>query len=139
MVTRKDELAALKPRRKPLGRKDILTVHGIEPDPNFVRRWINDVDDRLPRALEAGYVFVDRHGQLVGDESIDEARREGTLMSKIVGPNLTAFLMKIPKEWYDEDQARKQNEIDLQEAEMKKELTDRLQGRYGNVNIESSR
>ena len=123
-----------------MGKGDILTIKGLVDTDEFVYRWMNDVQDRLPRALEAGYTFVDRDGKIVGDTTAEVARGgEGSILCKLVGPNMMAYAMKIPREWYNEDQAAKQNEIDLNEAEMLKELTDKRLGRYGTVDVQSRR
>ena len=131
-ATRADAKLAQKPKRVPMGRRDVLNVFGAD-DPNFVRRWMNDRDDRLHRALEAGYSFVDSAGATVGDVTPETARGSGSIMSKKVGAGVTAYLMKIPKEWYDADQAAKDKNLDDLEAQMKVELMDKSKGRYGRV------
>ena len=137
METRADVQNAQKPKRVPMGRRDVLNVVGINDRDQFEYRWMNDVDDRLHRAMGAGYSFVDSSGKTVGDATPESARGTGSVMSKRVGSGHTAFLMKIPKEWYDEDQARKAREIAANEAEMKKDLTDASQGKYGKISTAS--
>jgi hypothetical protein len=75
--------------------------------PGFVRRWFNDVTNRIERAQAAGYEHVkDNH--------------TGTPMKATTGVHphggpLTSYLMEIPEEFYDADFAAKQeslNELD---------------------------
>lgn len=62
----------------------------------YVGRWFNDHPGRIKRALECGY-------QHVKDD-------EGRPVTRPVGKTipLQAFLMEIPKDFYDEDFALKQ-------------------------------
>ncbi len=134
-TNRADAKLEMKPKRVPMGRRDVLAVTGINEN-EFVPRWMNDIDDRLQRALEAGYSFVDSAGITVGDATPESVRGGGSVMTKRVGNGTVAYLMKIPKEWYDQDQKAKDAKISHLEAEMKKELTDKAQGRYGSVSVE---
>jgi len=77
----------------------------------YHRHWFNDQKNRISRALEAGYEHV--------------KDKEGKRVSYIVGVAegggpLHAYLMEIPLEWYKEDMAREQQEIDAREASIKK-------------------
>ena len=70
-----------------------------------VPRWFNDKEDRIQRALESDYEFVTYDDVKVGDkEEGDEDRR----IKKHVGRGVYSYLMAIPKEYYDEDQAIKE-------------------------------
>ena len=70
-----------------------------------VAYWFNDKDNRIQRALESDYEFVTYDDVKVGtDEEVEEDRR----IKKRVGRGVEAFLMAIPKEYYDEDQAAKE-------------------------------
>jgi hypothetical protein len=86
--------------------------------PGFVTRWFNDQDDRIQRAEDAGYLFVNRTevGQ-VGDKDVSNGKTGNTdlnsKVSRVVGRTaqsqpIRAFLMKIPHELYNEDQAAKE-------------------------------
>ena len=81
----------------------------------FVHRWLNDQDGRVQRAEEAGYQFVSRDEIAhVGDPDVHQDNSDlNSKVSKVVGRTegnqpIRAFLMKIPKEFYDEDQAAKE-------------------------------
>ena len=81
----------------------------------FRIRWFNDQDDRLQRALEAGYEFVPKKevGQ-VGDKDIANGNTDmNSKVSRVVGRTraeqpIRAFLMRIREEFYNEDQAKKE-------------------------------
>lgn len=73
----------------------------------FVRRWFNDSPGRIIRALEAGYSHVvdertGKNAELLGGK--DER-----------GHPVMMFLMEIPKEFYDEDFAAKQESLNEQD------------------------
>jgi hypothetical protein len=70
-----------------------------------VPRWFNDKEDRIQRALESDYEFVTYDGVRVGDKEEGEDDRR---IKKHVGRGVYAYLMAIPKEYYDEDQAAKE-------------------------------
>lgn len=120
------ERAKKRPQRTPLGARNRLTVSG--KDPNFVYRWINDQEDRVERAKEAGYELVPKSGHAVGDPRAAEASPMGAFTSKAVGGGTTAYLMRIPKEYYEEDQAAKQSALAETERGMKPKTA---QGQYG--------
>lgn len=86
--------------------------------PNKVGRWVNDVDNRIAMALNGDYEFVtstkDSH---VGDDYRDGNSDIGSKISKVVGSTksgepMRAYLMMIDREWYEEDQAKKQEKVD---------------------------
>lgn len=82
----------------------------------FVVRWINDQDGRLPSAVNGGWDFVTQEeAPSVGaaglhQENTDLNSRVSKVVSRTSRSNqpIRAFLMKIPKEFYDEDQAAKE-------------------------------
>lgn len=84
-------------------------------DKGFVHRWFNDQDDRIQRALDAGYEFVkpDEIGS-VGDKEVHGGNTDiGSKVSRVVGRTaqeqpIRAFLMKIREEWYLADQELKE-------------------------------
>lgn len=92
-------------------------------DPNFMYRWFNDMDDRIQRALDAGYNFV-QTSEISGAGEKDvmaENADLGTRVSKLAGKDehgnpYNTYLMKIRKEFYEEDQRRKAQEVDEAEA-----------------------
>lgn len=105
-----------KPTRVPLGSRARLSFSNLEE--GYMYRVINDVDDRIKRAEAAGYEFVESDDKL-GDTRVADASKMGTKVSKAVGNNVTGYLMRIKKEWYEEDQRTKQKQIEASEAAMK--------------------
>ncbi len=123
-----------RPRRIPVsGPRDVLTVAG--KDPNYVYRMVNDVDDRIERFKRGGYEIVTSEHE-IGMSTVERSTRTGKFgaaVTKQVGGGVTAVLMRIPKEFYDEDQAAKAAEVDKTEAAMRE--LGKKQGEYGEVKI----
>lgn len=119
-----------RPKRIPVGGpRNIMTV--ADKDPNYVYRWVNDVSGRIQRFQEGGYEIVTGSNE-VGDNTVDRGSRLGSAITKSVGGLVTAVLMRIPKEWYDEDQAAKMAEVDALEATMQEQARE---DRYGTLKI----
>jgi len=114
-----------RPKRTPLGARNRLSFG--KQDPNFVYRVVNDQDERLIQAQEAGYEFV------TGDEKLGDVRAaEGgaidSRISKPVGNGVRGYLMRIPKEFYKEDEDTKMARVDETEKAMKPNAK---KGEYG--------
>lgn len=125
-----------RPDRTPVsGAKRILTVQG--KDPNYAYRFVNDVDQgmRIQMFKDGGWEVVDRNTEIkVGDKVVDGGSVVGSVVTRYVGHGVTAVLMRIPKEWYDEDQAKKQAELDETEDSMRDQASS--PGSYGSVSIQ---
>lgn len=104
-----------RPERPNPGRRQRLSFRGITVPEGHVARVFNDMDDRIQEALERGYKFVKSDGTL-GDERVADPACQGAYVTKSVGGGVKGYLMAIPKEWYDEDQAAKQAEVDRLDA-----------------------
>ncbi len=96
-----------------------LIVRGFDHE-NFMGRWVLDLDDRLAIFLAGGWEFVHKTGIVsAGEATIDSSKQgQDTRVSKPAGRGLTLYLMRIPKEFYKEDQLAKQREIDRTERAM---------------------
>lgn len=105
-------------------------------DPNYVYRVFNDIDGRLKEAEEIGYEYV-RDSAELGDPTADGATHVGSVVTKHVGNNTTGVLMRIPREWYEEDRAAKHRLVDESEADLKRHAE--ADGRYGSVSITRKR
>lgn len=106
-----------RPARKPFGSFSLKLDYPQRE--GFHRHWFNDIPGRVDRAKEAGYEHV--------------KNLEGRPVSRTVGTAegggaLTAFLMEIPEEWYQEDMAKEQQIIDDKEAAMKRGVADGPEG-----------
>lgn len=125
----KTENRAERPERTPVsGARNILNVRGIPDDK--VARWVNDVDDNILRFKNAGYEFWLDTNVSVGDKTVNTSSGVGSPVTKPVGNGIIAYLMVQNKDWYNEDQAAKSQELNEQEADMFRELNNERDGRY---------
>jgi hypothetical protein len=124
---------ANRPERTPVGkaRRDVLTVKQ-DDDPEFVRRIVNDKPGRIQKFLEAGYEIVDKPVQ-VGDPRVGTATPEGSPVKIHVGGGQQAYLMRQKREYYEEDQRTKAQELSDLEDQMRN--SDKADGRYGKVEL----
>lgn len=113
-----------RPKRTPIGTRNKLTA---EPREGYVRRWVNDRDGRVQMFEEAGYEVV-RKPTEVGEGVSAEATQLGSVVRKPVGGGVNAVLMEIPKEWNEEDQARKEDALKQKEKSL---LSEAKEGFYG--------
>lgn len=121
------------------GRRGILNIPDLAAkNPEWVFRWVNDENfgQRIQQMKDIGYenVTFDELGGSVGEKSVESANAPGSVVSRPVGLNTVAFLMKIRKEFYDEDQLAKAERIDAKEALMKREALERSD--YGKIEVE---
>lgn len=122
-----------RPRRAPLEGRSRLKIRNM--DPNYHYRIVNcnleNDPDRVQDLLELGYEIVPREAVGdVGDKRVDNPSAQGSAGQISVGQGTKAVVMRIPKEWFQEDQKAKQEEIDRTEQRVAKEGAD-----YGNVTI----
>lgn len=135
MIKEKETSVAKSPsgrvRRTPVGQRNVLTVS--DKDPNFEYRIVNDTGDRVEQFKNAGYEIVSAKDVKIGDRRITAASPEGSMAQVSVGGGVKGIVMRIPKEWYEEDQKQKQNAIAELEASTR---DDALKGTYGKFDIE---
>jgi len=120
-----------RPKRTPLGTRNVLRYPERK---GYVRRVVNDVEDRIQRFKEAGYEIVQKKDLPSGDPRAGDASQMGMPVSKSVGNGVKGVLMEIPEEWYLEDQKAKQDKIDAAEADMKQTKAG-VDGGYGDLKI----
>jgi len=106
-------------RRTPLTVRNRLSLK--ERDPNYHYRIVNVKDDRIEQFKEQGYEIVE--DAQVGEKRVDTPSVLGSGTEVSVGQGMKAVLMRIPKEWFEEDQRAKQAKIDELEATMKADAT----------------
>lgn len=132
-MTEQKELIAKAPRgrtrRTPVGKRNVLTVTG--KDPNYVYRIVNDSGDRIEQFKEAGYEIVEASEVRVGDRRVNQATPEGSKAQVSVGQGQKAMVMRIHKDWYEEDQDKKMQDVRQLEESLKKPSGD-----YGKISIE---
>jgi len=131
-MARTPSVASARPQRASLGKRDRLAIKNKEE--GFVYRIVNDVDDRVELLKGNGYEVctVEQVGA-IGNKRVDNTSSVGSAAHFSVGQGTKAVVMRIPKEWYDEDQRAKQAEIDAVEATMKSDA--RRAADYGKLEI----
>lgn len=124
-VEEKKEMTAKRRERIPLNRNRMKL--SVPSRPGYVRRWVNDVPGRLYNFERAGYEFVTDPDLIVGEgDDVSQRPGVGSVVSRMVGSieatgqPLRAYLMEIPQEYYDEDQAVKAAEVDERENAMRR-------------------
>ena len=128
---RKNSTETSRPIRRSMAeQRNSLTFEG--QDENYVYRVFNDTDDRLQKAETAGYEYVKSEQQL-GDPTVDSTSTVGTVVSKPVGGGKTGVLMRIKREWYDEDQKAKLRKTQETEAALGNKANE--DGHYGGISI----
>lgn len=114
--------------------RDQLTVRGLDTE-NYVFRWVSDIGDRIPKFLLAGWGFVRSEDKVVvGDQDINWSKPQFSLVSRGVGGGTQGYLMAIPKEFFNEDQAKKAKQIDEVEATIYQNA--QRPGNYGKVKVQ---
>lgn len=114
-------------KRTPVGIRSRLNVRN--KDPEFEYRIVNDIDDRVNQFLEAGYE-VCKGDEKIGDSRVNLPKQDGSLVSTSVGGGVKGVLMKIRKDWYQEDQKAKQEFINEKESVITDAISD---GKYGKI------
>lgn len=118
------------PKRQEIGGNELRSrisyadrrkINVKDQDPNFKYRWVNIDNDRyagrIDRMKEIGYTVVNDDMEY-GDAQGVGASELGGGNTKHVGHGTKAVLMRIPKEYYEQDMAEKQAEVDRTEAGM---------------------
>lgn len=117
-------------KRTPISGRNRLSVKNR--DPNFEYRIVNDVDNRVDSFKENGWEPVLAKDTQVGDKRVEGTSPSGSVAELSVGGGTKAIVMRIKKEWYEEDQLAKAAQIDSIEQTMKE---DAQRGTYGKLDI----
>lgn len=132
-MTKRGESRDHMPKRVPVsGNRNVLTVDGKED--GFFYRWVLDAGDRVSRFKRAGYEPV-THEVEVGDARAATVNQLGSVVEASAGGGSKLVLMRIPLEYYNEDQKAKMDEVDALEASMGKNVD----GQYGKLDISRGR
>lgn len=127
----KETVKSARVARKPLTQRGPQAIAGTK-DADFVYRFVNDTGSRVANFQAAGYELVTSDDLTVGDNRVSDASDLGSAKRVVSNDGTTSYLMKIKREWYEEDQATKAAALAEQEAAMKQEATN---GMYGKLNI----
>ncbi len=135
-VSRATETTGRAPRVPVSGNRDILTVDG--KDPSFEYRWIvdkNEEGQRIIKFTKAWWEFVksDDNQHTVGQDMVYKTDNVGSIIRVPAGNGDFYYLMRIPQEYYKEDQKNKQHDISDREKAMTQ--TDNDNGQYGNIKL----
>lgn len=143
------ETLSERPRRAGVaGHRGKLEVEGLNKD-EFAYRWVKDAGheqfkpdgtshftpgQRIVQFLDDGWTFVKRDevGN-IGDSQVYTSAGQGDIVRQAAGMDEYLFLMKIKKEWYEEDQVAKEKEI--RELEKNQTAVNEQEGQYGSVSI----
>lgn len=120
-------------RRTPVGQRNVLTIAG--QDPEYAYRFVNDAGDRVQEFLDNGWEKVPAKNVRVGDKRVGVPSVEGTDAVASVGQGMKAYVLRIRKDWYEEDQAAKQAHVNATEEAMREKALD---GTYGKLEITRS-
>lgn len=118
-----------KPVRVSLAQQRNILTHPEANDPNFNYRVVVDYNSkpgRIEKFKKAGYVHV-ISGESMGDDDVMKPKKLGSKVTVPVGNGETGYLMKIPKEYYLEDQAAKEAEI----KRLEQSMNVKKKGQYG--------
>lgn len=129
------ETTSVRPQRVPVGMRPKLAVVG--KNPNYVYRWVNDTPGRIALFKQGGWELCTNDEVDVGNFRAEESSGEGSLACSIVdgGTGMKAYVMKIKKEWFDEDQIRNEEEAARNEETLRPNYND---GEYGKIVIDRS-
>lgn len=132
-VTRSSE----RPQRVPVGQRSRISLK--DRDPNYHYRLVvanrEQDPDRVDHLIEQGYEIVPgKVAGTTGNAKVDNPSAIGSAGQISVGRGDKAVWMRQRKDWFEQDQAEKQKEINTTESRSKKEGAD-----YGSVEITSTR
>jgi len=132
--------SSLRERRKRIPLREQRRLLDIpDKDPNFVYRLVNDVNNRISSMRDSGYEIIDRTGQEIEDFDvrIQDSASKNSALCQSVGSGITAYVMRKPKEWYDEDKEKELEEIKKKEKATltKDEGGKEIKDLYGEIKI----
>lgn len=131
-MTKTSAVASARPTRTPITQRNRLSVKN--QDPGYIYRIVNDEDDRVERLQELGYEVASKEAVgAVGNKQVDSASSLGSTAHFSVGKGTKAVVMRQKREYFAEDQATKQSEIDALENTMKGDA--RKAADYGNIDF----
>ncbi len=122
-----------RPARRTTGTRNKFEY--INKDPNYVYRVAVDSDktgDRLETLKDMGYEHAPAGIHRMGNARVDGDSNQGTIETQNAGNGATGYLMRIKREWYEDDQKEKAARIEATEQGLKTPSTD---GTYGSIKI----
>lgn len=120
-------------KRTPINARNVLTLS--EMDPGYAYRFVNDTGDRVQAFLDNGWEKVPAKNVRVGDKRIGQPGTEGSDATASVGQGIKAYVLRIRKDWYEDDQAAKQARVNATEEATRVQALD---GTYGKLEVSRS-
>lgn len=120
-MTRQAQVASARPTRTPLGQRNRLAIRNKEKGYHYriVNANLEKDPDRIQAFTDAGWEVVPAAAVgSVGDKRVDDPSALGSASSVSVGQGTKAVVMRIKDEWYKEDQAYKQQQVNESESTM---------------------
>ncbi len=122
------EMRKERPKRPSLTNQGPLAVSSKKPGREY--RFVTDKDGRVERKIALGWVVESAADHQVGYRSVDKASEVGAAARYPVGQGEHSVLMSIDKDWYDEDQADKQRQVDESEQTIKHNAINSHKGKF---------
>lgn len=133
-VEKEFEAVEKRPTRIPVGSRAKLSVTG--KDPAYEYRFVNDTPGRINEFKQGGWEVCTNSEVDCGNFRAEEAGEVGSLASVVVdgGLGTRAYVMKIRKDWFAEDQAAQARQVDeLENDQLQVNTND---GEYGSIKID---
>lgn len=129
------EATSVRPKRVPVGMRPKMAVVGKSPEYEY--RWVNDIPGRIALFKQGGWELCTNDEVDVGNFRAEESNGEGSLACMVVdgGTGMKAYVMKIRKDWYLEDQRAAEAEVIRNEETLRPNYND---GEYGKLVIDRS-
>lgn len=113
------------------GTRNKLTVRGKDPDYEY--RHVLDIDGRVEDLSERGYEIVENKGIEVGDKRVASASPTGSVVATNSGDGRKLILMRIKKEFYEEDKKTKEAVVNATEEQLRGQASNN--GLTGNIKL----
>ena len=108
MVNRTKPVRKRKARTSGGAHNDVLSVEG--KDPEFEYRIVNDKPGRIAQMESRDWEIATGEEKLIS--TFDSSTDDGSVKSRHVGDGMQGVVMRIRKEWLDEDRAEQAKRID---------------------------
>lgn len=116
--------------RTPLFQRGPQSIAGTK-DADYEYRFVNDTGSRIANFQQAGYEIVSDLDLVVGDSRVSDATSVGSGKYVTSNDGTVSYLMRIKKEWFNEDQKAKAARIAETERAMNKDSA----SDYGTVKV----
>ena len=121
------------------GFRDVLTVEGKDPEYHY--RFVLDQDEKGQRIFQhqrAGYTFcTPDEGLTIGQSAVYKSDGVGSIIRVPNEDGRWLYLMKMPKDWHEEDVAKASEQVDATEESLQHST---VEGSYGHkLDISRSR